>query len=56
MSDEALAAMGYTAKTLATGTNDVQRQLADFAANPAGAGLVYSAGESDVTLTTRMSI
>ena len=57
MSDEALAAMGYTAKTLATDNNDVQRLLADFVANPVGAGLLYSTGESgDITLTTRTSI
>eukprot|EP00904_Undaria_pinnatifida_P012885 jgi/Undpi1/8727/HiC_scaffold_25.g11191.m1 len=57
MSDEALAAMGYTAKTLATGNNDVQRLLADFMANPAGVGLLYGAGEGgDVTLTTGTSI
>eukprot|EP00904_Undaria_pinnatifida_P008627 jgi/Undpi1/4895/HiC_scaffold_19.g08247.m1 len=57
MSDEALAAMGYTAKTLATGNNDVQRLLADFVANPAEAGLLYGTGEGgDVTLTTRTSV
>ena len=57
MSDEALAAMGYTAKTIATGNNDVQRLLADFVANPAGAGLLYGTSEGgDVTLTTRTSI
>eukprot|EP00904_Undaria_pinnatifida_P004531 jgi/Undpi1/14079/HiC_scaffold_9.g03730.m1 len=56
MSDEALAAMGYTAKTLATGNNDAQRLMADFVANPAGAGLLYGTGEGgDVTLTIRTS-
>eukprot|EP00904_Undaria_pinnatifida_P007814 jgi/Undpi1/4162/HiC_scaffold_16.g07529.m1 len=57
MSDEALAAMRFTAKALATGRNDVQRLLADVVANPAGAGLRYGTGEDgDVTLTTRTSI
>ena len=57
MSDQALAAMGYTAKTLATSNNDVQRLLADFVANLAGAGLLYGTGEGgNVTLTTRTSI
>lgn len=58
MSDEALAAMAYTAHTLATGNDNVQRLLADLVANPAGAGLLYGTGEegADITLTTRISI
>ncbi|CAB1101002.1 unnamed protein product [Ectocarpus sp. CCAP 1310/34] len=56
MSDEALAAMGYKAETLATGNCDVQRLLADLVANPAGAGLLYETTSGDVTLTTRTSV
>ncbi|CAN0502612.1 unnamed protein product, partial [Ectocarpus sp. 12 AP-2014] len=56
MSDEALAAVGYSAETLATGNDDVHRLLTDFVANPPQAGLLYETDVGDVTLATRTSI
>ncbi|CAB1110973.1 unnamed protein product [Ectocarpus sp. CCAP 1310/34] len=57
MPAEALAAMGYKAEILATGNDNVQRELAKMVSEPASAGLCYypTSGGGDGTWTTRTS-